>query len=67
MNKTLLAVLLILAISLIAYNATLLDFDNPMEGDSLIALIGILAALCAVVLLLIFHTSKRIQKRLDDH
>ena len=66
MNKKLLAVLLILAIALMAYNATLLDFQNPMEGDSLIALIGIVAALCAILLLLIFHTSKRIQKRLDE-
>ena len=63
MNRILLIVLLILAMGLIAYNATILDFQNPLEGDSLIALIGILAALCAIVLLLIYNTAKKIQKK----
>ena len=66
MNKILLTVLLILALGLIAFNATKIDFQQPLAGDSLIALIGIAAALCAVVLLLIYNTSKSIQKKLDD-
>ncbi len=63
MNKSLIIVLIVLAILLIAYNATVLDFDNPVAGDSLIALIGIVAALCAIVLLLIFITAKKIEKK----
>ena len=63
MNKSLIIVLIILAILLIAYNSTLLDFDNLLSGDSTIALIGIVAALCAIVLLLIFITSKKIEKK----
>ena len=63
MNRILLIVLLILAMGLIVYNATILDFQNPLKGDSLIALIGIVAALCAVVLLLIYNTAKKIQKK----
>ncbi|WP_222982901.1 hypothetical protein [Flagellimonas meishanensis] len=66
MNKTLSIILIVLALALIAYNVTLVDFDNPFQGDSTIALIGILASLCAVVLLLIFITSKKIEKKLKE-
>jgi len=41
MNKTITLILIFLAAILIAYNITLLDFDNLFEGDSLIAAIGI--------------------------
>ena len=66
MNRFFTPILILLALGLIAYNVTLLDFENPLKGDSSIALIGILASLCAIVLLLIFHTSKKIQKRLEE-
>ncbi|MBC2838382.1 hypothetical protein [Robiginitalea sp. SC105] len=66
MNKIVLLVLIVLALALIGYNVTMLDTDNPLEGDSLVALIGIAAALCAIVLLLIYHTAKRIQNKLDN-
>ena len=46
-----------------SYNITLLDFDNLFEGDSLIAAIGIVASLCAIVLLLIFMTAKKIEEK----
>ncbi len=65
MNKTLNIILIVLALALIAYNVTLIDFEKPLQGDSTIALIGILAALCAIVLLLIFRASKKIQRKLD--
>ncbi|NAY91489.1 hypothetical protein GTQ34_06130 [Muricauda sp. JGD-17] len=66
MNKTLSIILIVLALGLIAYNVTLVDFENPFQGDSTIALIGILASLCAVVLLLIFIASKKIEKKLKE-
>ncbi len=65
MNKTLFLILILLGIGLIAYNVTLINFENPLEGNSIIALIGIVAALCAIVLLLLFITSKKIQRTLD--
>lgn len=65
MNKTFSIILIILALGLIAYNVTLVDFDNPFQGDSTVALIGIVASLCAIVLLLIFMASKKIQKKLN--
>ncbi|WP_127136190.1 hypothetical protein [Flagellimonas oceanensis] len=64
MNKTFAIVLIILALALIAYNVTLVDFENPLQGDSTVALIGIVASLCAIVLMLIFMTSKKIDKKL---
>lgn len=66
MNKVLLTILILLALGLIAYNVTIVDFEQPLQGDSIIALIGIAAALCAIVLLLIYNTSRNIQKKLDE-
>lgn len=59
-------ILVLSALGLIAYNITLVDFDNPLEGNSIIALIGIMASLCAIVLLLIFNASKKVQKKVED-
>jgi len=67
MNKPLYIILIIAALALIAYNVTLVDFSNPFEGNSIIAIIGIMASLCAVVLILIYITSKKIQKKIDDN
>ena len=66
MNKTVSSILIIAAIALIAYNVTLVDYNDPLEGDSIIALIGILAALCALVLILIFLASKKIEKKIGE-
>ncbi|MEM1258084.1 MAG: hypothetical protein AAGH81_06115 [Bacteroidota bacterium] len=66
MNKTLLLILLFLALGLAIYNSTLLDFDNPFEGDSLVACIGVLASACAILLLLIFSASKKIEQKVKD-
>jgi Mg2+ and Co2+ transporter CorA len=60
-------IVLALATVLIGINVMNLDFKNLFEGDSLIALIGILAILCAVVILLIFRVSKAIDEKLKKH
>ena len=54
----------ILALGLIAYNVTELDFDNLFEGQSIIALITILASLCAIALLQVLRLSKRVDSKL---
>jgi uncharacterized membrane protein (DUF485 family) len=66
MNKTFSIVLIVLALALIAYNVTLVNFSTPLEGDSTVALIGIMASLCAIVLLLLYITSKKVQKKLNE-
>jgi len=54
----------ILALGLIAYNVTELDFDNLFEGQSIIALITIVASLCAIALLQVLRLSKRVDSKL---
>ncbi|MBR9915997.1 MAG: hypothetical protein GYB32_14470 [Algicola sp.] len=53
----------IIAVALVAYNSTKLDFENLFEGQSIIALITILAALCAVGLLQLLRLSKRVDQK----
>jgi hypothetical protein len=48
--------------TLIIFNITLLDFDHLL-GNSVVALIGIAASLCAVFILLIFRMSKMIEEK----
>lgn len=66
MNKIIITVLIVLGLALIAYNVTLVDFNEPFKGNSIIALIGIVASLCAIVLLLIYSSSKKIQKKMEE-
>ena len=58
--------LIVVAFALIAFNVTMLDFGNLFEGDSLVALIGIAAAMCAMLILLIFRMSKKIEEKLKN-
>jgi len=53
----------IIAIGLIIYNATKINLSSPFEGESTVALITILAALCGVLLLQILRVSKIIEKK----
>jgi hypothetical protein len=59
-------VLVFLALALIIFNVTLLDFKHPFKGDSMVAFIGIAASLCAVLILLIFRMSKKIEEKMSD-
>ncbi|HTO35875.1 MAG: hypothetical protein RBR78_08995 [Flavobacteriaceae bacterium] len=64
--KTFTYILLIIALALIVFNVTQIDFSDLTSSDSIIAIIGIVAALCAVLILLIFRMSKSIQDKLKD-
>ena len=59
-------ILIVLALGLLIFNFTLLDFDQPMEGNSMAALIGIAASFCAILILLIFKISKKIEDKLKN-
>lgn len=59
-------ILVFLALALIVFNITLLDFTNPFQGNSMIAFIGIAASLCAVFILIIFRMSKKIEEKMND-
>ena len=56
-------ILLLIAFALIVYNATIIDFNAPFEGDSQIALIGILASACVIVLMLILIQAQHVKER----
>jgi hypothetical protein len=59
-------ILTVLAILLIGYNLTIIDFEAPFEGDSKVAIITILAGLCAIILLAIIRVSKKIEQIIKD-
>jgi hypothetical protein len=56
------SVLIILALGLLIFNITQLDFNHFTE-DNKIALIGIFASFCAILILLIFRLSKKIEEK----
>mgnify|MGYP000636867553 CR=1 FL=1 len=66
MNKILFYILIVIAIALIGYNATQIDLEAPMIGQSGVALICIAAALCAIVLLAILLVSKKIKEKVEE-
>ena len=59
-------ILLFIAIALIIVNVCTVDFKNPTEGNSMVSLIGIVASFCAVLILLIFKMSKKIEAKLKN-
>jgi hypothetical protein len=54
---------IVLALGLGIFNATRIDMAHPFEGESTIALIGLLACACAVLILLILKMSRRIAEK----
>jgi hypothetical protein len=63
MKKTFIYILLTFASGLLIFNATKIDFDGLLEGDSATALITTMAAACVVVLLLILLVSIKIARK----
>ncbi|HLV45868.1 MAG TPA: hypothetical protein VKY32_02390 [Flavobacterium sp.] len=53
----------IVGIVLIVINAMKLDFSDIFHGDSLVALISIVAVLCGLCLFAIFRMSKSIDEK----
>lgn len=64
--KTLIYILIALALVLGIYNATLIDFSNLSEKQSTVALIGIVASISAVLLLTILLQSKKVEEKLKE-
>lgn len=61
--KIFIYILMALSVGVIIYNATLLNFDDLLEKDSAISLIGILSALIVLILLAILLISKKIEQK----
>jgi uncharacterized integral membrane protein len=64
--KILTIILSLIALIIIGFNATKIDFNNPFYGESTVALITILAALCALILLQILRISKNIEAKVKS-
>ena len=65
-KKIFTSILVVFAFALIIFNITLLDFNHLFEGESSVALIGIVASFCAILILLIFRMSKTIVEKTKD-
>ncbi len=58
--KNFLRIILVVASSMLVFNLTMVNWKTPTQGDSLIALIGILASASAFVLIWILILSLKI-------
>jgi len=56
----------LIAVGLIIFNITKIDFNNLFQGENTIAFIEIIAALIAILILAIFNISKRIEKKINQ-
>ncbi len=57
-------ILSIIAVILVIYNLTQINFSNPFHEDSVVGVITVIAGLCTILLLAILRTSKKIEKTL---
>lgn len=55
-----------IALGLIGFNLFQIDFSQPFEGNSTIAIIGIVAGICAILLLLLLRFSKMIVEKTKE-
>lgn len=55
-------ILTLIALGIIAFNVGELNFNGVLQGESFVAVVTIILALCAIVLLQILSISKRIEK-----
>jgi hypothetical protein len=58
-------ILMVLSLGMVIFNATQVDWQDPLSEKSSIAVIGIMAALCAFFLLLLLMISKKISKKIN--
>ncbi|GIJ93170.1 hypothetical protein [Capnocytophaga stomatis] len=62
--KIFIVILFILSLVIIGFNIYLIDFSNPFEGKSFVALISAGVAGVALLLLSIFYLSRQIKNKL---
>ncbi|NNK88221.1 MAG: hypothetical protein HKO90_08060 [Flavobacteriaceae bacterium] len=62
--KVFIYILMILAVVLVVYNGTHIDFNDPFGDDSIVAVITAIAGLCALMVLAILRTSQKIKESL---
>ncbi|WP_370478857.1 hypothetical protein [Tamlana flava] len=65
--KILSIILSAIALGLIIFNFTKVDFNAPFKGESIIAVITIVASLCVILMMSILRISKRIEQKVKEH
>jgi|TARA_B110000238_G_scaffold129940_1_gene140326 hypothetical protein len=55
-------VISVVAFLIVIYNITIVNWEDPFSGDSIIALIAIMCGVCCIMIMTILRTSKKIQK-----
>ena len=55
-------VISVIAFLIVIYNITIVNWEDPFSGDSIIALIAIMCGVCCIMIMTILRTSKKIQK-----
>lgn len=61
--KIFIFILMVIGLGLIVFNATKLDLEKPFIGDSAVAAIGILAAACAVLLMITLKVALNVRRK----
>ena len=56
----------LIAVALIAFNITQVNVNAHFEGQSIVALITIVASLCVILMMAILRISKRIEKKIKN-
>jgi uncharacterized membrane protein len=64
--KIFIYILLIIAVSMLVFNTTNIDFSAPFKGDSSVAAICTLAAACVSVMLIILLISNKISEKVKQ-
>ncbi|MEL0455659.1 hypothetical protein WJN01_05435 [Flavobacteriaceae bacterium SZ-1-7] len=64
--KILSIILSVIALGLIIFNFTKVDFNAPFKGESMIAVITIVASLCVILMMAILRISKRIEQKVKE-
>lgn len=64
--KILIYSIIFLAIVLIGYSSTILDFNSLFEGDSAKAVMAIIASLCVILLMIILLLSRKIYNKQEE-
>lgn len=59
--KILTIIISLIAIGLIGFNLTQVNYEAPFEDTSIIAVITIVASFCVVLMMLILRVSKKIE------
>ncbi|OUW77475.1 MAG: hypothetical protein CBD72_00965 [Flavobacteriaceae bacterium TMED212] len=63
--RILIIILMGLSLGMMVFNLTQVDWEDPLVGQSSVAVIGIMASLCAFLLLLLLSLSKKISKKIN--